>query len=350
MTTSAIFEEWARPTAAKRRSAAPVATLLLLAPILSEVLFGTTRLTTLPVLLPQIGTWGCAALLIRELVRRRGGGWLSILLLGIALAIAEECVIQQTSLAPLVGSNLDHPYGRALGVNWVYFLWAVFYESVWVAVLPIQLAELVFPDRRHEPWLGTRGMIVAAVVFALASCAAWYLWTQVFVPKFFPAYAYHVPPAPRAIALATIAALLAASFSPRLSTHREARPDRSAPEPWLVGLASFLLALPWFALLFFAYGLVPALPFLVPLALGLAWAAFALTLFLEWSARFGWSDLHRLSSITGGLAASMLAGFPILFASKAPRVDVVGKFVVNGIAIVMLVALDKRLRRCSQKR
>ena len=43
------------------------------------------------------------ALMIRDLVRRRRQGWRAMLLLGIALAIAEECLIQQTSLAPLVG-------------------------------------------------------------------------------------------------------------------------------------------------------------------------------------------------------------------------------------------------------
>src|SRR6516165_476477 len=108
---------------ATRRRAAPVVTLLLLSTVIAEVLFGATRITTLFVLLPQIGTWGCAALIIRDLVRRRRRGWPAILLLGVALAVAEEAVIQQTSLAPLVGVDPDRVYGRVLGVNWVYLLW-----------------------------------------------------------------------------------------------------------------------------------------------------------------------------------------------------------------------------------
>jgi hypothetical protein len=350
MTVSSIVDELAPPTApGRKRSAAPVASLLLLAPILSEVLLGTNRVTTLPVLLPQIGTWGCAALLIREIVRRRGGGWLSILLLGMALAIGEECEIQQTSLAPLVGSNPVQPYGRVLGVNWVYFVWALAYESVWVVVLPIQLAELIFPDRRHESWLGHQGMIIASVVFATASFVAWYLWTQMFVPRFFPAYAYDVPLSPRALALAGIAVLIAVSFSPRFSFWPAPRPHRVAPAAWRMGLAAFLLAFPWFALIFLAYGAMPTLNFLVPLAIGLVWATFALCLFLEWSARSGWTDLHRFASISGALAASMLAGFPILFSSQAPLVDVVGKIVFNGIAIAALVVLGKSLRRSAHE-
>ena len=177
------------------RRRAPVIVLLVLSPVIGEVLFGATRITTLFVLLPQIGTWGCAALIIRDVVRRRRRGWLAILLLGIALAIAEECLIQQTSLAPLAGADPKHPYGRALGVNWVYFLWALGYESVWIVVLPIQLMELIFPARRDVPWLGTRGLVIAATVFVLASFVAWYSWTQLYLPSISPNWSisFHAP-------------------------------------------------------------------------------------------------------------------------------------------------------------
>ena len=52
---------------------APIVSLLLLAPVIGEVLVGATRITTLFDLVPRIGTWGSAALLIREVVRRHGG-------------------------------------------------------------------------------------------------------------------------------------------------------------------------------------------------------------------------------------------------------------------------------------
>ena len=41
---------------------------------------------------------------------------------GIAYALAEECVILQTSFYPLF-ANPQHIYGRTLGVNWIYLLW-----------------------------------------------------------------------------------------------------------------------------------------------------------------------------------------------------------------------------------
>jgi hypothetical protein len=37
------------------------------------------------------------------------------LILGVALAVAEECVFLQTSLLPLIGVDPDRVYGRALG-------------------------------------------------------------------------------------------------------------------------------------------------------------------------------------------------------------------------------------------
>ncbi len=200
-----VCDDLSMPSA--RRGSAPVVALLLLSPVIGEVLFGATRITTLFVVLPQIGTWGCAALIIREVVRRRRLGWTAVLVLGLALAVAEECLLQQTSFAPLVGADPNHPYGRALGVNWVYFLWALGYESIWIVVIPIQLTELIFPKRRGEEWLGNRGLVIAAVVLMMSSFVAWYIWTQLFLPRFFPELAYRVPLASIAIALAACVAL-----------------------------------------------------------------------------------------------------------------------------------------------
>jgi hypothetical protein len=62
-----------------------------------------------------------------------------MLLLALALSVAEEFVIQQTSIAPLPWLGAGRAYGRAGGVNWIYFLYMLGYESVWVVVIPVQL-------------------------------------------------------------------------------------------------------------------------------------------------------------------------------------------------------------------
>jgi hypothetical protein len=52
----------------------PALVLLLLAPAVAEVLFGATPVSNLGALLPDVAVYGCGALLIREVVRRRGLG------------------------------------------------------------------------------------------------------------------------------------------------------------------------------------------------------------------------------------------------------------------------------------
>jgi hypothetical protein len=270
---------------------------------------------------------------------------MSVLLLGLALAVAEECVIQQTSLAPLVGARPDHIYGRAIGVNWVYFLWALVYESVWVVVIPIELAELIFADRRDQPWLGRRGVIVSSLVFVLASFVAWYSWTQQFVPRFFPESAYQPPLVALVIAIGVMVGLVAAALTlpGRASSLAEDVFRPEAPEPWQAGLAAFMLALPWFGLIFLAYGAAPSTPPVIPILTSFGWACGALWLFRRWS-RLGWTDGCRLASILGALGASMLAGYLVLWTSAAPAIDFLGKVVFNGVALGLLIRLARQIR------
>ena len=279
----------AEPTSRWRRIG-PILTLAVLAPVYAEVLSGFTRITVIPfALLPEIGIWGCGALLIRELVRRRGLGWRSMLLLGLALAVAEEFVIQQTSLTPLAGLARED-YGRVGGVNLVYGLWALGFESVWVVMLPVQLTEVLFPSRREVPWLTARGLVVAGVVFGLASLLAWYQWTQYARVQIFHLPPYQAPPL--AIALAVLAIVLLAILAIRLRArgepgHRAAA--GAAPPPWLVGLTAFGLALPWFLLVLLALLSWPtaSLPFWVALAGGVGWAGVAFLVADRWSRTAG---------------------------------------------------------------
>ena len=138
---------------AARGTLAPALALVALAPMIAEVLSGATRLSYIFVLIPEMMVWGCGALLIREVVRRWNAGGTSLLLLGLALSVAEEFIIQQTSLAPLPWLGSTPVYSRQWGVNWLFFLFMLGYESVWVVVVPVQLTELIFPERRNDLWL-----------------------------------------------------------------------------------------------------------------------------------------------------------------------------------------------------
>ncbi len=69
--------------------------------------------------------------MIREVVRRQKRGWGSILVLGIAYALAEECIILQTSLTPqFFPPAHTGNFGWAFGVHWIYLVAMLWYESV----------------------------------------------------------------------------------------------------------------------------------------------------------------------------------------------------------------------------
>jgi len=103
------------PDKSKSHGALPAFALMILAPLVAEVLSGATRLSFIFVFIPEVLVWGGGALLVRELVRRWKGGWTSMLLLGLCLSIAEEFLIQQTSLAPLPWLGDAPTHGRLWG-------------------------------------------------------------------------------------------------------------------------------------------------------------------------------------------------------------------------------------------
>src|SRR5687768_6941342 len=172
---------------------APALLLMILAPVMAEVLPGATRLSALFVLPIQICVWGGGALLIRYAVKKWRLGWRNMLLLALVLSIAEECLIQQTSLAPMVLYIKGEVYARAFGVNYVYFLWALAYETVFVVFLPVVLLELIFPQRRDEVWLSRAGLAIVMTFFVLGCTLAWYSWTQHARPNVFSVPVYNPP-------------------------------------------------------------------------------------------------------------------------------------------------------------
>ena len=329
----------------KWQRSGPILALLLLAPLISEVLYGATRVSVIFVLIPEILTWGCGALLIRECVRRWRKGWQSMLLLGIALAVAEEWVIQQTSIAPLVGLAL-HPYGRLWGVNWVYFLWAVGYESVWVVLIPVQLTELIFRARREQLWLSTRGVVIASIVFILGACMAWYGWTQRARVIIFHMLLYSPPPLYILSAIGVILLLVLGAYALRPGRRRDDKATlRSASPPWLVGLILCALGFPWGAFVLLGFGSFPSVPFTVALVGGLIWAVLTLFLVQRWTSSPDWGDAHRFALVFGGVLACMLGGFVVFKVGGALGIDWIGKAVLNGTAIVWLLSFWRSVAR-----
>lgn len=323
------------------RRAAPALTLALLAPVIGEVLTGATRLSFIIVLIPEIMVWGCGALLIREAVRRWGGGGVSMVLMGLALAVAEEWVIQQTSLSPFAWPGASVSYGRVWGVNWIWFLIMLGYESVWVTLVPVQATELIFWKRRKERWLSNGGLIATSAIFLVGSFLAWFLWTHIARPKTFHVPMYHPPAAQLMLGVLMIVALVWAAYGLRgVGTSHDV--ERWMPPVWLTCLAALVLSIPWFGLMSFVFGGRTS-PLWIPLTMGCVWAATAWALIGYWTAARGWDNMRRWALVFGATIAAMLCGF--LGSETWSKSDRFGKVVLNLLAVAGFMLLAGRLRR-----
>jgi hypothetical protein len=333
------MEEESRTSVIRRM--APAFTLALLAPLLAEVLPGATRFSAIFVFPIEMCVWGIGTVLIREVVRRKGLGWPSLLLLALALSIAEECLIQQTSLAPVIIQLKGEVYARAFGVNYIYLLWALIYESVYVVLMPILLAELLFPARRSEGWMSRGGITVSLVLLTLGALLAWFSWTQIARTEVFHLPPYDPPLVAVVAALAAIVLLILGALGParRLGAARALNP----PSPWLLGLGGAVWAILVFGLCLLAFGIAPAFP--PAAAIGGAFASIALvvTLLPRFAAHPGWGPMHRYGLVFGTMTGSMGVSFVgFIGAADADRWF---KIIVDAVAFALFVWLGLRLKR-----
>lgn len=321
----------------------PVLFLLVCAPTVVDVLFGATQLSSIVALVPEVFTYGCAALLIRGFARDRNAGWATVVLWGLAFALITECLIVQTSLAPLTGP--DPRWGRALGVNWPYLVWALGYESGWAIALSIELTHLVLPAYRDRKWPGRRGRRILIAVFVLGAIPTGYNWTHRVAPRLSHRPVYQPPLL--TLLVATVVAGLLVILGMRLVRHRSRHQARWRPtrtrqvaRPVTAAATAFIAAALWFGLLLPGInGRVDAVPVVLAIVLAVLVAIVFLLLVHRWSHASGWDGRHRLALVIGGLSASMAAGY---LANHFTTVDLIAKFVLNGAALAGLGVLYRR--------
>ena len=323
------------------RFRAAIWTLLLLAPFIAEVVSGSTRLSVLFVFIPEVMVWGGGALLARELVKRWQAGGTSLLLLGLALSVAEELIIQQTSIAPLPFPGANAGYGRAFGMNWVYFLFMLGYESVWVVVVPVQITALFFPRHADKPWLRRRGTIATCCFFVVGSMLAWYGWTQQARVRL--GAAPYTPPLGLLLAgCITVCLLVLLAWLLRRTGHSCRSEQGRAWSPWIAGIVTLLLSLVWWKLIAMIFVPDHNPPAAITVAAGAAWAllAFAVVQFL--AAPHDWGSMHRWAACFGAVLSCMAAGD--LSATGWTRPDLVAKYVFQIAAVAGLLVLAVRIR------
>ncbi len=311
--------------------ALPGLTLIVLAPLVAEVLPGATRMSSIIVFPLEMVIWGGGAAIARDVVRRLGLSWASLLLLALALSVAEECLIQQTSFASLVVQIRGVEYARAFGVNYVYFAWALIYESLFVVIVPVALAELLFPARRHEPWLSKWAYAAIGLLAVPASFAAWYGWNVIARPQAFHMPPYYAPPHLIALGALLVIGLVALALGP--GRRRGAWKPLTPPNPLIAGLSAAVVAALLFGVEALAFGIAPDLPPILAITLALLVAAACLVV-PRWAASPAWSRTHVAAVVAGSIVANCL----VLYVSftDPSSLDFIGKTVLDAIAFAAL--------------
>jgi hypothetical protein len=176
--------------------------------------------------------YGCPALLIRELARRTGRGWATMLMLAAAAGLIQAGLLDQS----LFAERYDGVRGweasfRAtalppLGVSAYMLQGFLLGHVVFSFCAPIALVEAMCPSLAGRPWLGRAGLVVTVD-----------LWLLIAVAIF--ADAGRASPAELAVTAAVVVALLIVA----LRAHGPARRARTpTPRPEAVLAAGFVAA------------------------------------------------------------------------------------------------------------
>lgn len=289
--------------------------------------------------------YGAPAVLVRDLVRRAGWGWLSLLALCAGLGLLQAGLIDQSLFAADYGGYAGWAQMReptlipALGLSMFMLHAFVMGHVLFSFAAPLVLAEAWIDERADRPWLGPIGSVLVALAYLLVAAlilsdpgsrtgtAAQLLGTGV------------------AIAGLAALAIVLGRHRVRAGTAADgtARSGGSAERParlWVVGLGALLVSLVMEASPPTWSGLAVAVVAVVLLGLGL----------LRASHRPGWSVRHAAAAGLGLLLARGLLAFTTT--PLAGSVDQAAKLGHNVVMLALVlvagaVALGRGARRRS---
>lgn len=310
------------------RRVAPAIGLFLLAPFVGEFLLGNLAIGELWLGLVLAPLYGGGALLIRELARRTGRGWPTMVLLAAAYALIEEGPVDQLLWNDTyAGQDLLHgpSYLPALGMSVELTQAILALHTVWSICVPIALVETFARARRTEPWLRTGGFVATAVIYVAGA-----------VLVLFGNYSeehFLASPAQLVGVGVVIATLIALGFA--VGRRRLQKVDGSAPPPPVVGAAAFLAtSLYWApAVLITAdwYEWIGVASWCVLVPVGAV-------LVSRWSRQDGWTAAHRFALAAGATVTYAWTSFPARPESGGSvRADLIGNAVFAAVAIVILL-------------
>ncbi|HSK95510.1 MAG TPA: hypothetical protein VK891_02745 [Euzebyales bacterium] len=328
-------------TVSARRPPAVAAALglFVLSPLIAEYLLGNVTIGALGYLLIFAPLYGAGALLVREITRRTGRGWPTMILLGLAYALVEEGLLTQTLFNPsYLGLDLlATAHVNALGIGAWWTLFVLTLHTVWSTSVSIALVEALAVRHRTTPWLGWPGLAVTAVVYLLGAAL---IALGTYAEERFVA----APAQLLGVAVVVVAVIIAAFAVPQ---RRPVPHSRPVPSPWVVGAVAFVASSVFM-------GVSMVLPtrgsaadwLIVGLYAGLY--AVVIALVRRWSPahdRDGWDDRHRLALAGGALLTYVWYGWPARPAVGAMgQADLVGNAVFSLGALVLLAVAAARVR------
>ncbi|HEX4212622.1 MAG TPA: hypothetical protein VIA06_04750 [Candidatus Dormibacteraeota bacterium] len=318
------------------RRVAPAVLLAVLAPLVAEFLLGDFTIRSIGLLLIFLPQYGGGAILVRELARRTGRGWPTILLLALAYGLIEEGLTTQSLFNPnYVGQHLlAYGYIPALRTSLDWCVYVLSLHVVWSISTPILIAEGVSGDRRRTPWLGRIGLAVVAILFVLG-CVITIAVTLVSERPPFVA-------APGELAAVVVLAALAVAAAFVLFRRRQpgSMPAGRAGAlmPPAAGIASLVLA----SALQLVEQKARPLPAALPVVLMLACWAVALVLLAIFTRRPGWGP-RCWSAVAAGTVLTygwlslshFLAGYSNVGGRTGP-VDIAGQVVLLLIVLALI--------------
>ncbi|WP_329429263.1 hypothetical protein OG339_10690 [Streptosporangium sp. NBC_01495] len=317
------------------RRVAPALGLFLLSPLVAEYLLGNVPSSEIGGLVILAPMYGGGAIIIREVVRRTGRGWPTLLLLACAYGVLEAALIDQTLFNPAPLFEEDVSRGAtlipALGFSAGNAMGFTAGHAIWSIGVPIAVVEILVPRRATTPWLGIPGLIVTCVVFVLGSLV---LFNGIYDDSGFMA-----SPPQRIGAAVVVALLVVAAFL----VGRRPRPvtDGRSPRPWLVGAVCFVASAAFFVRPEDWWGT----------AVGVALLAVMTVVISRWSRGAGWGAAHRLALAGGALLTYAFGGFILLLLhGTANTVNLIGQTVLVLGTLALFLAARRTVRGASGTR
>ncbi len=306
-----------------------------MAPVTAEYLIGYDDYITDPLAL-VFGVlffaplYGAPAVLIREVTRRFGLGWPTILLMATAFGLIEAGLIDQSLFDPAYRDITfwddlrDPTFIPWFGSSAFMLLLFVSGHVFGSIAAPIALAESWWPERRDRPWLGVPGLLVIALLWGLG--ALFVLQDQLGSTTF------RISPGQLAGTAAAVVGLVVLAL-----TRRRTPPlgTGAPPAPWVVALVT--------ALLLTVRSMVPTgwVGTLMGAGAILAW----LVLAGRWSRRESWTGAHVVAAVIGDLLS---IGLPAFLTTPLGDLDPVAKLVSNVALLALVLAVAARGYRREQ--